>query len=187
MIFSRSQPRIGTYDLWLLDIARNVEQRLTSDRLSEYAAVWLRSGTGTIFSQRTPPRLFRKDLTTGVEQPLSPPPLFTTAEDITPDGKTLLYIQRTPRGTFDMWTMAIDDPRSAKPLLETPFDESSARFSPDGRYLAFASNELGRYAVIRDAVPDDRREDAACRPAAAECRDGTATAASCSTLPPTAS
>ena len=153
VLFSRSQPRIGTYDLWLFDGGRGVEQRVTMDRLSEYSAVWLPAGRATVFSGGVPPHLFRKDLVTGVEEQLIAAPRFTTAEDVSPDGKTLIFLQRTPRGTFDLWKMTPDAPQSASPMRQTPFDKSNARFSPDGRYIAFASNELGRYEVFVSPFP----------------------------------
>jgi Tol biopolymer transport system component len=153
VLFSRSQPRIGTYDLYLFDVARGIEQRLTTDRLSEYSAVWLPGGRATIFSGRLPPHLFRKDLVTGAEEELLPPPAFNTAQDVSPDGKTLVFIQRTPRSTFDVWKLALDGPRTPTPLIETPFDTSNVRFSPDGRYIAFASSEQGRYEVFIAPYP----------------------------------
>jgi len=123
------------------------------DRLSEYSAVWLPAGRATVFSGGVPPHLFRKDLVTGVEEQLIAAPRFTTAEDVSPDGKTLIFLQRTPRGTFDLWKMTPDAPQSASPMRQTPFDKSNARFSPDGRYIAFASNELGRYEVFVSPFP----------------------------------
>ena len=153
VLFSRAQPQVGTYDLWLFDIARGVEQRLTSDRLSEVSAVWLPGGTATIFSGRVPPHLFRKDLGTGEETELIPAPNFALGEDVSPDGTTFVFILRTPRGSFDIWQLPLDGASQPVPVLETPFDKEHVRFSPDGRYLAFASNELGKYEVFVAPFP----------------------------------
>jgi serine/threonine protein kinase/Tol biopolymer transport system component len=152
VLFDATRPDIGTVDMWLFDAERGVDQQLTTDRMSEGGGVWLTSDT-VIFSGRTPPHLMQKDLRTNAEEELFPPPAFQNAEDISPDGKTLLFTQRTPRGTFDMWTMPVNPRGPAAPLVETPFDEWSPRFSPDGRYIAFASDESGRYEVYVTAFP----------------------------------
>jgi dipeptidyl aminopeptidase/acylaminoacyl peptidase len=80
-------------------------------------------------------------------------PAFQLTEDVSPDGKTFLFTQRTPRGNFDIWTMPVNPRGKAAPLVDTPFDEWSPRFSPDGRYVAFASDETGRYEIYVAAFP----------------------------------
>ena len=98
-------------------------------------------------STRRTPHLFRKDLITGAETQILPPPSFSVAEDVSPDGKTLVFTQRTANGNFDVWTLPVDTLRGPSTLIESPFDETSVRFSRDGRYIAFASDELGHYEV----------------------------------------
>jgi eukaryotic-like serine/threonine-protein kinase len=95
----------------------------------------------------------QKHLRTNVEQELFRPPPFQLTEDISPDGHTFLFTQRTPRGNFDIWTMPVNPRGAAAPLIQTPYDEYSPRFSPDGRYVAFASDESGRYEVYVAALP----------------------------------
>jgi len=152
IVFDRAHPRLGSYDLWMVT-ERGVEQRLTSDRVSEFGGVWLPDASALIFSARTPPHLFRKELTTGTEEDLLPAPAFQLAEDVSPDGRLLLFTQRTARGNFDIWTLPLSGDRRPSALLETPYDEASVRFSPDGRYIAFASDELGRYEVYVSPYP----------------------------------
>jgi Tol biopolymer transport system component len=156
VMFDRGQPRLGTYDLWLLDVVRGVEQRITSDRTSEFGPVWLPGDRFVVYSAGIPPHLVRRDLQTGTDAPLLSPREFQLAEDMSPDGKTLLFTQRTPRGNFDVWSTPIDGdriPATSAPVLETPSDEGSVRFSPDGRFIALASDELGRYEVFVAAFP----------------------------------
>jgi dipeptidyl aminopeptidase/acylaminoacyl peptidase len=152
ILFDRTLPNIGTLDMWLLDVARGVEQQVTTDRLSETAGIWL-TPDSVIFSGRTPPHLMLKDLRTNAEEEWFQAPSFQLTEDISPDGKTFLFTQRTARGNFDIWTMPVNPRGAAAPLFETPFDEYSPRFSPDGRYMAFASDESGRYEVYVAALP----------------------------------
>jgi serine/threonine-protein kinase len=67
---------------------------------------------------------------------------------ITGDGRTLVFRQQTgntARG--DLYVMSLDGSGPGKPLFETPFIERSAAISPDGRWLAFDSNQSGRFEV----------------------------------------
>jgi eukaryotic-like serine/threonine-protein kinase len=146
VLFDRAQPRIGTANVWMVDVERGVEQRVTSDRLSQFGALWLPGVNAALFSGRVPPHIFRKDLTTGAETEVLQG--FNLAEDVSPDGRTLAFTQRTANGNFDIWTLPTDTLRGPKPLLESASDEASVRFSRDGRYIAFASDELGRYEVF---------------------------------------
>ena len=151
----RQQPRLGTYDLWSLDVERNVEQRLTSDPTSEIAPVWMTGGAIVFSADRGgPPHLYRKDLVTGAETEMQPGRGLQFSEDVSPDGKILLFTQRAV-STFDIWMMPLTPPGKASPLIETPFDEGrgSVRFSPDGRFIAYASDESGRSEVYIAPFP----------------------------------
>ena len=153
MLFSRQQPRLGTFDLWLLDVDRNVEQRLTSDRTSEINPVWLSSGAIAFSADRGgPPHLYRKDLATGAEVEMQPGRGLQMPKDVSPDGKLMLFTQRLV-STFDIWVMPLNSPEKSSPLFETPFDEAAVRFSPDGRFIAFASDESGRSEVYVSPFP----------------------------------
>ena len=154
VVFDRTQPRTGTYDLWTYDIDRAVEQSVTSARMSEISGVWLRGANAIIYSGGVPPHLIKRDLTTGTEKVLLSSPGFDVAEDTSPDGKTVVFRRRTLRGTFDIWSATLGDSPSASPIVETPFDEASVRFSPDGRHIAFESDESGRYEVYIATFPN---------------------------------
>ena len=101
LLFDRTQPGVGTKDLWTLDIGRGVETRLTSDPTSEGFGVWLRDGRGVVFAadRGGPYHLFRKNLVTGAEDELLPVGRRQQAEDVSPDGKTLPSWRERPVGT----------------------------------------------------------------------------------------
>ena len=109
-----------------------------------------------------------------------PPPSFSLAEDVSPDGKTLRV--RAADGARQLRHL---DPAARRPaarrrrLIETPFDEMSVRFSRDGRHLAFASDESGRYESLRRAVPATG-EKVRVSTGGGNVPGGAATAASCS-------
>jgi Tol biopolymer transport system component len=106
----------------------------------------------------------RKDLNSGSEDFLLPQGrLLQLAEDVTADGKVLLFAQRAESGAFDLWTMSPSGSPGPAPLVNSPADELGGRFSPDGRYVAFMSNESGRFEVYiarsprRPLAPDIHR------------------------------
>jgi Tol biopolymer transport system component len=155
LLFSRTQPDLGTPDLWTLDLGRGVETRLTSDPTSEGPGVWLHDGRGVVFQadRGGPPHLFRKDLVTGVEDELLPVGRHQAPEDVSPDGKILVFSERTARGNFDVLALSLRAPGVPSVLLGSRFDERGLRFSPDGRAVAFISDESGRYEVYVAPFP----------------------------------
>jgi serine/threonine-protein kinase len=69
-----------------------------------------------------------------------------------PDGQTLAFTERKPSAERDIWMVSPGtDP---VPFLVTPFDESSPAFSPDGRFLAYVSDETGRNDIYVQPYPE---------------------------------
>jgi hypothetical protein len=103
---------------------------------------------------------------TGGEPTVMIPPGDRTVTDWSRDGKYLLLRQGSlVMGPVDMYAAPADAPTHARPLLETSFVEYHARFSPDGRWVSYVSNESGRDEVYvmrfrprcRHAPPHRRR------------------------------
>src|SRR5512141_1056045 len=66
------------------------------------------------------------------------------AQDVSPDGRSLVYGERTDRGPFDFWILPLSGQGKPTALLQSPFNKDQARFSPDGRFIAFISDESGK-------------------------------------------
>ena len=73
-----------------------------------------------------------------------------------PDGRTLIFSERNPETDEDIWILTVggDARESPRLFLRTPFRETAARFSPDGRWVAYASNESGRDEVYVCSYPE---------------------------------
>jgi serine/threonine-protein kinase len=69
-----------------------------------------------------------------------------------PDGQLLAFIEVNAETGYDLWMLSLKD-RKARPFLRTPFNESAPRFSPDGRWLAYISNETVRYEIYVQPFP----------------------------------
>ena len=149
VLFARARSDLGTYDVWSYDADRNVETRITSAPDSEFAARWLPGGRSIVYStvRGRNPRLVRRDLATGQEEEVLSSAGFQEAADVSPDGRTLAYFERPDRGSFDLWALPLSGNGKPRRLLEGPFLDDDARFSPDGRYLALVSGESGQPEV----------------------------------------
>ena len=64
-----------------------------------------------------------------------------------PDGKVLAYSEMSPTAGDDIWMLPVERDRKARLWLETPFTEVGAQFSPDGRWIAYSSDESGQLEV----------------------------------------
>jgi serine/threonine-protein kinase len=70
----------------------------------------------------------------------------------TPDGKTLIYYE-FHKAKGDLWSLSLGQGAKPEPFLVTPFEERSAAISPDGKWLAYTSNESGRYEIYLRPYP----------------------------------
>jgi Tol biopolymer transport system component len=163
VLLDRAEPQRGNYNLWTLDRERGVETRLTSTPETSCCPVWLPDGKSFLYSavQGSNPRLYRRELATGREEPLLPSGGgFQMARDVSRDGNLLLWIERT-RGGFQLRTLPLTGPsRTVTALTNSAFRHEGGRFSPSGRHILFLSDESGRfeaYVAPLDALGEKLR------------------------------
>ncbi len=153
ILFDRTRPGLGSKDVWALDLQRGTETPITSGPDTKALPVWLPGGSVAYSVVRGgPPHLVRQELATGKEEDLLPGGRFQQAQDVSPDGKTLLYSERGESGVFDLWTLPLSGGKPA-PFLVSPANKEEARFSPDGGFVALTSNESGRLEIYVTAYP----------------------------------
>ena len=73
---------------------------------------------------------------------------------ISPDGRLVVFVEAHPTNLFDIKTVTLDGERVVEPLLATPFAESRPSISPDGRWMAYQSDESGQFDVYVRPFPD---------------------------------
>jgi Tol biopolymer transport system component len=142
------------------ELARGTSTRFTSDPSQDWLAVWSPDGSRLVWSSNREShfRLYQKP-SNGAG---SDEPIFKSAEpqhayDWSPDGRVLLYGRLDgATGLFSLWTIPAAEPdRTPTRYLEIPgFNTTQARFSPDGRYVAYTSNLSGRNEVYVKPYPD---------------------------------
>jgi Tol biopolymer transport system component len=142
-------------DIWLIDIARNITFRLTVDPGQDVSPVWSPDGTRIAFQssrarQPVAIRQMSSDGTGADELLLEGPGNFT----MTPSGWSTdaRFIAYTTRGS-NVSVLPLFGDRKPFAFAETPFIEGSAVFSPDGRWIAYTSNEGGQTVVYVQSFP----------------------------------
>jgi serine/threonine-protein kinase len=96
----------------------------------------------------------------GKPQPLTQSKNTQNPWSFAPDGKRLAFQEQDSKTSYDLWTVPLESDgagmRAGKPevLLQTPADERDPSFSPDGRWLAYISDESGTFQVYVRAFPD---------------------------------
>jgi serine/threonine protein kinase/Tol biopolymer transport system component len=147
----------GSADLWIFDVARGSRERVTLDPGSDFAPIWSRAtGREIIHSAQRGGsiQLYRRPAGVGQEELLYEDDLGKFASDWSTDGRFLVYI--AGGGIIrrsDLWVLGIDGSEPARPFIDTPFPESHAQFSPDGRWLAYMSIETGAFEVYVTPFP----------------------------------
>ncbi len=147
--FARALHGIGTFDVWTLDLARGTETPVTSEpATSEFGPVWLPDGRSLLYSTTRAtgsPQLVWRDLATGRETTVLPSAGFQEALDVTRDGRILAFAERRAGGGgFELFTLPLSGDRKPAKFPYPAVESESLAFSPNGRAVAFISQESGR-------------------------------------------
>ncbi|HUI81279.1 MAG TPA: protein kinase [Bryobacteraceae bacterium] len=140
-------------DIWLLDFNRGVRTRLTFRQSTGSRPVWSSDGSHIFFAAGNAlDGIYEKDSSGAGEEKelLKKPGEPKWTSSVSRDGKFLLYnTALVPKTGPDLWVLPLEGQSQGKPalLLGTGFAEGSGSFSPDGRWIAYVSNETGRFEV----------------------------------------
>jgi eukaryotic-like serine/threonine-protein kinase len=144
-------------DIWVEDLERGSTLRLTTSAENDVMPVWSPDGTQVAYRAGTldkPTIGFAASDGSGVKRTMACPMSPCAPSDWGPDGRFLVL---TVAGR-DVWTMPAGSDGQAQPLLAEPFTERDARVSPDGRWIAYVSEETGTPQVsVRSLTGAARR------------------------------
>ncbi|MBI2682145.1 MAG: protein kinase [Acidobacteriales bacterium] len=150
-------------DLWIYELARGVHTRLTTVGANRYP-IWSPDGNFLVYgssNQNKALRIFRK----AVNGDSPPEQIADLKEGLIPtswshDGRFIAFTNSTPfeDSKQDILTMSMEGDHKLTPFMRTPFNERAARFSPDGKWVAYSSDESGRYEVYQAPFPGGGRK-----------------------------
>jgi Tol biopolymer transport system component len=148
-------------DIWVVDTERGTRRRVTFDPGESLDPIWYPDSRRIAYRTRDQGVLdiYAKAADGSGDSKL----LLTTELDkiptsISPDGRHLAFSTTPEETAFDIWMLPLEDGGEPFPFIATPSREEWARFSPDGRWVAYQSNETGREEIYITSFPvQDRR------------------------------
>jgi eukaryotic-like serine/threonine-protein kinase len=145
----------GNMDVWIMDISRGALSRFTSEAWRQRWPQWSPDGRGIVFGAVANGSydLYRKELVDGAEQMQLTTPDSKTPSDLSADGRFLLFTNQDPKTDQDLWVLPLKPLQTPFPVVRTAFQEKMGQFSPDLKWIAFQSNESGRFEIYVQAFP----------------------------------
>jgi Tol biopolymer transport system component len=141
----------GNWDVWLIDMQGAVSQ-VTSALSLDFNPVWSRDGR-QIFYQSGSSTINSRSLAEGTpEQTVLREPTMIYPSDVSPDGSVLLYTRATGP-SVDLWYVSLGADRTPQPFVQTAYNERDGQFSPDGKWVAYQSNEAGHNEIYLQPFP----------------------------------
>ena len=147
-------------DIWLYDLTRNVRTRFTLSQSAARYPVWSPDGSRIAYASARSGQLdlfLKASNGTGQEQLLLDVPGTKIPWSWSADGRFLAYMQRDlqpARDKFDIWILPLFGDRKRFPFLQSDFNKGAPSFSPDGRWIAYISDESGARQVYVASFPD---------------------------------
>jgi serine/threonine-protein kinase len=152
-------------DIWIFDLVRASLTRLTFGKAIEFPPIWTANGQAVLFSSGQvgfggSRNLFRLAADgTGTPEQLTQGPAGHIPYAVTLDGTGLIFGEQKLMAAglsnpMDIMLLPLVGERNPQPLIQTPFREGNAEISPDGRYLAYQSNESGRDEIFVVPFPN---------------------------------
>ena len=138
-------------DVWVTELARGTTSRVTFDAQENSSPVWSPDGRFIAFASRRGGKwgLYRKASDNTGEERLLESDGIVSPQSWSPDGQSIVYT--APPG--DLWLLPLSGDRKPVVLVNSRFVETWGQVSPDGRWLAYASNETGPFEVYVQPFP----------------------------------
>lgn len=145
-----------TLDLWLQDVSRGVLSRFTFGPDRSALPVWSPDSgriaytavSGAVFS------IYQKPVNgTGAAELLKSGGINVFASDWSPDGRFIVYSEFAEKTNNDLWLLPLSGDHKPVPYLQTQFNEEDGHFSPDGRWVAYMSDESGHFEIYVQPFP----------------------------------
>jgi eukaryotic-like serine/threonine-protein kinase len=150
----------GNSDVWLLDTTRNTLIRFTSDPANQVAPIWSSDGSRIVFGTqrgKVGADLYEKSFSGGTDKLLFAPLTFglrtALIDDWSHDDRFILFRDISPNGGYDLWALPTQPIGTPFPVVQTEFEEGGGQFSPDGKWIAYQSDQSGRPEIYLQPFP----------------------------------
>ena len=147
----------GARDIWIYDVKRGTESRLTFGSADNFNPLWSADGNRIVFtSDRAGSRDIYEQAADGLG---SAEPVYASkdqskaVDDLAPDGRYAIYDTAGGIST-ELWGLPLTGERKPFPFVQGTVGARAARFSPNGRYVAYASSETGRPEIYVQTFPE---------------------------------
>jgi Tol biopolymer transport system component len=140
----------------VIDLARGTSLKLTFDPVNDIWPIWSPDGSRIVWASNRGGtyQLYQKPASgVGQDELLLKSDGDLIPSDWSADGRFILYERLNPKTHDELWALPLDGDRKPFPFLQTPFNEQSGFFSPDGRWIAYDSNESGKHEVYVQTFP----------------------------------
>jgi len=149
-------PRSGNIDIWSYDAAGGIATRLTSHPAIDAGAIWDPYGAQVAFmSMRQGHADMYQESSKGggVEETILKSDRTKYPMDWSPDRRVIMYRALDVQSNPELWIAPVDRKGEPTPFIKATYGVSNGQFSPDGRYVAYASNESGRWEIYVAPFP----------------------------------
>jgi serine/threonine-protein kinase len=144
-------------DLWVASVERGTLSRLTTGETTEFDPVWSQDGRELFYVFDRPPFELRRIPVDAPDKGRSiwnePPTLDTTGIAVSPDGRTLAFELAESETGRNLHFRPLDGSAPSRPIQATRSDERNVSFSPDGGWVVYQSNEIGRFEIYAQPFP----------------------------------
>jgi Tol biopolymer transport system component len=154
----RRHPNTGRSDIWLIELARGISSRFTFDPKDDVEPIWSADGKWIVFSSDRNGTfdLYKKSADGGSpERLLIQSNVDKRANDWSRDGRFLLYGVRSSNGQAEVlpvsgdqtWVLPLSGDAKPAPFHRTEFTNGYSSFSPDGKWIAYMSDQSSRFEI----------------------------------------
>jgi Tol biopolymer transport system component len=151
-----NDPRTGNSDVWIYASSGGIPTRFTTHPAYDAEPIWSPDGRQIVFvSYRDGHQdLYQKSSTgAGSEDDILHSARTNFPTDWSPDGRFILFRVLDAKSNFELWVVPLAGDRKPIPFVKTAFGASDGQFSPDGRWVAYSSNESGKWEIYVAPFP----------------------------------
>jgi len=144
-------------DVWVMDVTRAVLSRVTLEMTDDWNPSWSTDGSRIVFAsagQGGTAHIHTKSATgAGNEDLVFQSDSNEIPTDWSPNGRYITFSRTKTGGGVDLWVLDATE-KKASPFIESRFDKAQSKISPDGRFIAYTTNDSGMYQIVVQSFPD---------------------------------